>query len=80
MQMWDQYNAMYLKLLKPGFKLIFVFIFVEGIHYSFSKSKYFHLRSADTRIYLLLDNELDRKIDVTALQFLSVQNRHQTHG
>ena len=35
--------------------------------------------SADIRIYLLLDNEIDRKIDVTAMQFLLVQNRHQTH-
>ena len=26
-----------------------------------------------------MDNELDRKIDVTAKQFLLVQNRHQTH-
>ena len=72
--MRDQYNAMYLKLLKTGLELIFVFISVEGIHYSF------HLRSADIRIYLLLENELDRKIDVTAMQFLSVQNRHQSHG
>jgi len=56
--MRDQYNAMYLKLLKTVLELIFVFISVEGIHYSFSRSKYFHLRSADTRIYLLLDNEL----------------------
>ena len=36
--------------------------------------------SADIRIYTLLDNELDRKINVTAMQFLLVQNRHQTHG
>ena len=26
-----------------------------------------------------MDNELDRKIDVTATQFLLVQNRQQTH-
>ena len=26
-----------------------------------------------------MDNEIDRKIDVTAIQFLLVQNRHQTH-
>ena len=26
-----------------------------------------------------MDNELDRKIDVTAMQFLLVQNRQQTH-
>ena len=32
---------------------------------------------ADIRIYLWLDNELDRKIDVTAI--LLVENRHQTH-
>ena len=31
------------------------------------------------RIYLLLDNEIDRKIDVTAILFLLVQNRQQTH-
>ena len=49
-------------------------------HYSFSKSKYFHLvYSADLRIYLLLDNEIDRKIDATVMQFLLVQNRQQTH-
>ena len=35
--------------------------------------------SADIRIYHLLDKELDRKIYVTAMQFLLVQNRHQTH-
>ena len=28
----------------------------------------------------ILDNEIDRKIDVTAILFLLVQNRHQTHG
>jgi len=28
--------------------------------------------SADIRIYLLLDNELDRKIDVTAILFILV--------
>ena len=33
---------------------------------------------ADIRIHLLLDNELDRKIDVTPMQFLLVQNRHKT--
>ena len=27
-----------------------------------------------------MDNELDKKIDVTAMQFLLVQNKHQTHG
>ena len=27
-----------------------------------------------------MDNEIDRKIDVTAMQLLLVQNRHQTHG
>ena len=27
-----------------------------------------------------MDNEIDRKIDVTAMQFLLVQNRQQTHG
>ena len=27
-----------------------------------------------------MDNEIDRKIDVTAMQFLLVQNRHQTHN
>ena len=26
-----------------------------------------------------MDNEIDKKIDVTAMQFLLVQNRHQTH-
>ena len=49
-------------------------------HYSFSGSKYFHLGySADLRIYLLLDNEIDRKIDATVMQFLFVHNRQQTH-
>ena len=27
-----------------------------------------------------MDNEIDRKIDVSAVLFLLVQNRHQTHG
>ena len=26
-----------------------------------------------------MNGEIDRKIDVTAIQFLLVQNRHQTH-
>ena len=26
-----------------------------------------------------MDNEIDRKIDVTAMQFLLGQNKHQTH-
>ena len=29
--------------------------------------------------YLSLDNEIDRKIDVTAIQYLLVQNRQQIH-
>ena len=50
------------------------------VYQGFSRIKYFHLMfSADIRIYLWLDNELDRKIDVTAILFLLVQNRHQTH-
>ena len=51
------------------------------LFYSFNKSKYFHLYccSADIRIYLLLDNVIDRKIEVTAMQFILVQKRHQTH-
>ena len=27
-----------------------------------------------------MDNEIERKIDVTAMQFLLVQNRQQTHN
>ena len=34
----------------------------------------------DNKIDWKLDNEIDSKIDVTAIQFLLVQNRHQTHG
>ena len=34
--------------------------------------------SADWRIYLKLDDEMDKKIDVTAILFLLVQNRKQT--
>ena len=50
-------------------------------HCSFSSSQYFHLQfSAKFRIHLWLDNEIDRKIYITAMQFLSVQNRQQTHG
>ena len=50
------------------------------VHY-FSRSKYLHLLcTADITIYLILDNELDREIDVTAMQFLLVQNRQQIHG
>ena len=30
-------------------------------------------------ITLIKDNEIDRKIDVTAMLFLLVQNRQQTH-
>ena len=29
--------------------------------------------------YLLMDDEIDRKIDVTAILFLLVQNIHHTH-
>ena len=35
--------------------------------------------SADIRINLWLDKELDRMIDVTAILFLLAQNRQQTH-
>ena len=48
------------------------------LHYSFSRSKYFHYCLAP--IYLLLDYEIDGKINVTAILFLLVQNRHQTYG
>ena len=49
-------------------------------HFSFSSSKYFHLLIAPRRYKdLSLDNELDRKIDVTAILCLLVQNRQQTH-
>ena len=27
-----------------------------------------------------MENDIDRKIDITAMHFLLVQNRHQTHG
>ena len=51
-----------------------------GIHFSFSRSKYSHLLlSAFLRIYLLLDNKIDKKIYVNAILFLLVQNRQQTH-
>ena len=40
---------------------------------------YIYCYRADIRIYLWLYNELDRKINVTAMQFLLVQNKHQTH-
>ena len=36
----------------------------------------FHYSSVS---YLLLDNEIDRKIDVTAIQSVLVENRQQTH-
>ena len=50
-------------------------------HHSFSRSKYFHLLITPIEGFILwLDNERDRKIDVTAILFLLVQNRHQTHG
>ena len=45
-------------------------------HYSFSRSKYFHFLIAPIEG---LDNEIDRKIDFTAILFLLVQNRQQTH-
>ena len=38
-----------------------------------------HFYSADIRIFLQLDYVIDRKIDVTAMEFLLVQNRHQLH-
>ena len=48
-------------------------------HYSFSVSKYFHLLIAPIKGFILwLDNEIDRKINVTAKLFLLVQNRQQT--
>ena len=71
------YMSFIYQLLK-GILMIF-----QGVacntHFSFSRSKYFHLLSnADLRIHLWLDDEIDRKIDVTAIQFLMVQNRQQT--
>ena len=48
--------------------------------YSFSRSKYFHLLLAPIKYFhLLLAPIKDRKIDVTAIQSLLVQNRQQTH-
>ena len=44
--------------------------------YSFSRSKYFHLLIAPIEGFITqMDNEIDRKIDVTALLILLVQNR-----
>ena len=48
-------------------------------HYSFIRSKYFYLLIAQIKGFISLNNEIDSKIDVTAMQFLLVQNRHQTH-
>ena len=49
-------------------------------HHSFSSSKYFHLLLAPIQgLKELKDNEIDRKIDVTAILFQLVQNRKQTH-
>ena len=53
----------------------------EGGH-SFSRSKYFHLLIAPIKGFITqLDNEIDRKIDVTAILFLLVyrmDNKHMT--
>ena len=49
------------------------------MHYSFSRSKYFHLLIAPIEGFgTLLDNEIDRKIDVIPILFLLVQNKQQT--
>ena len=49
-------------------------------HYSFSRSKYFHLLIAPIEGFISLIDEIDWKIDDTAKLFLLVQNRQQTHG
>ncbi len=49
-------------------------------HYSFSRSTYLYLLIAPIEGFLtLLDNEIDRKIDVIVILFLLVQNRQQAH-
>jgi len=79
-----KYDAAWIRKLKPWIRpndsldpsRIFRNFLTRGLCWS----KYFHLvYNADIRIYLWLDNEIDRKIDVTAMQFLLVQNRQQTH-
>jgi len=48
--------------------------------FSFSRSKYFHLLIAAIEGFItLLDNEIERKKDVTFILFVLVQNRQQTH-
>ena len=82
--MWER-NAI-LKCIHSLVFFSFVAVFLEYtlivtlIHHSFSRSKYFYLLIAQIEgIITLLDNEIDRKIDVTAILFLLVQNRQQTH-
>ena len=36
--------------------------------------------TAELRMYLLLDDEIDKKIDITPILFLLVQNRQKIHG
>ena len=47
------------------------------LHYSFSRSKYFHLLIAPVKGFIY--NKIDRKIDVIAILFLLVQNRRQIY-
>ena len=71
------------------YKMYFVSRFVSNIiiillvmfgHYSFSRSEYLHLLLAPIRGFIsLINNEIDRKIDVTTIKSLLVQNRQQSH-
>ena len=71
-------NSYLIRQIIQGYRTLLLLV---KYHCSFSRSQYFHLQfSAKFRIHLWLDNEIDRKIYITAMQFLSVQNRQQTHG
>ena len=47
-------------------------------HYSFSRNKYLLIAPIEGFIYIM-ENGIDRKIDDTAMLFLLIQNRQQTH-
>ena len=69
-------------LLRISFPFMFCKLWVLWLHKNtivsveVNVSIYYYI--ADWMIYLWLDNELDRKIYVTAILFLLVQNRQQT--
>ena len=79
MEKLTEINTFQVIKLKTTVSPPFLIRFRFHMHYSFSRSKYFHLLIAPIEGFVtLLDNE-NKKIYVIPILFLLVQNKQQTH-